>query len=78
MLYAEVRFLRSIVLVCHLIKPNFLHPALHIVLMVFDAFLFIHVGFVFILALQLVSVFNPKESADLCLVTTRLVAASLS
>ena len=78
MLHAEVHCLRSIVLVRHLSKPNLLHSALHIILIVFVAFLLIHVGLVLILALQLMSVFNPKESVDLRLVTAFNIATVLS
>ena len=78
MLHAEVHSLRSIVLVRHLSKPNLLHSALHVILVVFVAFLLIHVGLVFTLALQLMSVFNPKESVDLRLVTVCNIATVLS
>lgn len=78
MFHAEVHSLRSIVLVRHLVKPNLLHSALHIVLIVFVALLLIHVGLVLILALQLMSVFNPKESTDLRLVTACNIATFLS
>ena len=66
--HSEIFLLRAHPFVWHLIAPNLMHFVLHVILDLLVTPLLLHVGLVLVMSLDLPSLLDAEQSADLSLI----------